>query len=288
MISTERAGRDLARSVRNRLPDAKLAPPLEKGKTMTYTYDAFGARRPRGGQPGSVVISPAELQKMQQIVEELGARLDQQVAQNQELQAALDRQAKELHRKTQELEIKDEALRGQSEHQKELEAELVFVRAALAEAQEKLTADPEEVTWQERFLRQQAEMDNLRKRWEQRTIADTAENRRRILADMLPLADHLDLALQHQPQLDDVQVRSFISNIDATRRAFLETLRRYGVERIDPVNALFDPTRHEALGQTPSAEAPVDHVAVVVQAGYAEGDRILRPARVLVSSGSDA
>lgn len=255
---------------------------------MTYSYDPLGLSRARSRQSGGVLVTPAELQKMQQIVEDLGARLDQQVAQGQELQTALDRQAKELHRKTQELEIKDEALRGQSEHQKSLETELVFVRVALAEAQEKLAANPEEATWQERFLRQQAEMDNLRKRWEQRTVADTAENRRRILADMLPLADHLDLALQHQPQLDDVQVRNFIGNIDATRRAFLETLRRYGVERIDPVNALFDPTRHEALGQTPSAEAPVDHVAVVVQAGYAEGDRILRPARVLVSSGPAA
>lgn len=255
---------------------------------MTFTYDSLGGRRPRAGQAGGVVISPAELQKMQQIVEELGARLDQQVAQNQELQATLDRQAKELHHKTQELEIKDEALRKQSEHQKELEAELVFVRAALAEAQEKLAATAEGATWQERFLRQQAEIDNLRKRWEQRANAETAENRRRILADMLPLADHLDLALQHQPQLDDVQVRAFIGNIEATRRAFLETLRRYGVERIDPVNEPFDPARHEAIGHTPSAETPVDHVATVVQAGYVEGDRILRPARVLVSSGPAA
>lgn len=255
---------------------------------MTLPYDSLGGRRPRTGQPGGVVISPAELQKMQQIVEELGARLDQQVAHNQELQAALDRQTKELHHKTQELEIKDEALRKQSEHQKELEAELVFVRAALAEAQEKLAAISEEATWQERFLRQQAEMDNLRKRWEQRANAETAENRRRILADMLPLADHLDLALQHQPQTDDVQVRNFISNIEATRRAFLDTLRRYGVERIEPVNAPFDPERHEAIGHTPSTETPVDHVATVVQAGYVEGNRILRPARVLVSSGPAA
>lgn len=255
---------------------------------MAYTYDSFGGRRPRTGQTGGVVISPAELQKMQQIVEELGARLEQQVAQNQELQAALDHQAKELHHKMQELEIKDEALRKQSEHQKELEAELVFVRAALAEAQEKLAANAGEATWQERFLRQQAEMDNLRKRWEQRANAETAENRRRILADMLPLADHLDLALQHRPQTDDMQVRNFISNIEATRRAFLETLRRYGVERIEPVNAPFDPARHEAICHTPSAEAPVDHVATVVQAGYVEGDRLLRPARVLVSSGPAA
>ncbi|MCB0151366.1 MAG: nucleotide exchange factor GrpE, partial [Caldilineaceae bacterium] len=144
----------------------------------------------------------------------------------------------------------------------------------------------EEASWQERYLRLQAELENLRRRLEQRAAAESADNRRRILADMLPLADHLDLALQHRPQMDDVQVANFIGNIDATRRAFLETLRRYGVERIEPQNEMFDPNRHEAIGQAPSPEVPADHVAQVVQAGYADGERILRPARVLVSTGA--
>lgn len=251
---------------------------------MTY-YNSYGGR-PRSRQPNSVVVSQAELQKFQQMAEAIGARLEQEVANNQQLQTALDRQAKELHQRTQELEIKDEALRKQSEHQKQLEAELLFTRAALAEERERAAADPEETIWQERFVRLQAEVDNLRKRWEQRSIAETAENRRQILADMLPLADHLDLALQHQPQTDEAPMRNFIGNIEATRRAFLETLRRYGVERIDPVNEPFDPALHEALGQIASESAPADHVAVVTQAGYADGERVLRPARVLVSTGS--
>ncbi|MFO7633465.1 MAG: nucleotide exchange factor GrpE [Caldilinea sp.] len=251
---------------------------------MTY-FDPYGSSRLRGRQPGGVVVSPAELKKLQQMAEAIGARLEQEIEKNKELQTALDRQAKELHQKAQALEIKDEALRKQSDHQRQLETELIFTRAALAEEREKSAANPEEVSWQERYLRLQADVDNLRKRWEQRSIAETAENRRQILADMLPLADHLDLALQHQPQTEDGQMRNFVGNIEATRRAFLETLRRYGVERIDPVNEPFDPTLHEALGQMPSESVPADHVAVVAQAGYGEGDRVLRPARVLVSTG---
>ena len=145
-----------------------------------------------------------------------------------------------------------------------------------------------EASWQERYMRLQAELENLRRRLEQRAATESADNRRRILADMLPLADHLDLALQHRPQTDDVQVANFIGNIEATRRAFLETLRRYGVERIEPLNELFDPNRHEAIGQAASTDIPADHVAQVVQAGYADGERVLRPARVLVSTGIDA
>lgn len=228
----------------------------------------------------------ADFQKLQQIAEEISVRLDNAVAENTQLQGEVERLSKELRHKTQELEIKAEALRTQSEHQKKLETELVFIRAALEDEQVKAAANDEEGGWQERYMRLQAELENLRRRLEQRAAAETADNRRRILADMLPLADHLDLALQHRPQTDDVQIANFIGNIDATRRAFLETLRRYGVERIEPVNELFDPNRHEAIGQSPSAETPVDHVAQVVQAGYVDGDRVLRPARVLVSSGS--
>ena len=253
---------------------------------MTY-YNSYGGQ-PRGRQPNSVVVSQAELQKFQQMAEAIGVQLEKEVANSQKLQATIEHQAKELRQKTQDLEIRDEALRRQSEHQKQLEAELFMTRAALAEERSKAAADPEEASWQERYLRLQAEVDNLRKRWEQRSIAETAENRRQILADMLPLADHLDLALQHQPQTDDAAVRNFVANIEATRRAFLETLRRYGVERIDPANNPFDPTLHEALGQVVSERVPADHVAVVTQAGYADGERVLRPARVLVSTGPAA
>lgn len=246
---------------------------------MDHFFDPYGGR-PRNRQSGGVLVSPAELQKMQQMAE----RLAQEIEKNKKLEAELARLTKELEQKVQVLDIKDEALRKQSEHQKELEAELLFVRAALAE-QEK-TASPEDATWQDRYLRLQADVENLRKRLEQRSIAETAENRRQIIADMLPLADHLDLALQHQPQSDDTQVRNFIGNIEATRRAFLETLRRYGIERIEPLNQPFDPTLHEAIGLTPSDSTPAEHVAAVVQAGYRDGERILRPARVLVSTGT--
>ncbi len=204
----------------------------------------------------------------------------------------LEEQSKALQTIKSELEITKEALHKQSEEFKKVETELVFTRAALEDAQKKLeepeapSISPEEQSWQEKYVRLQAEVDNLRKRWEQRAASDTAEAKRRILNDMLPLADHLDLALQHRPQTDDVQVANFVGNIDATRRAFLETLRRYGVERIEPLNELFDPNRHEAIGQAASIDIPADHVAQVVQAGYADGERILRPARVLVSTGA--
>ena len=207
---------------------------------------------------------------------------------SKEQKARLDEQTKALQNTKSELEITKEALHKQGEEFKKLETELVFTRAALEDAQKKLqepSAGPDEQTWQEKYVRLQAEVDNLRKRWEQRAANDTAEARRRILNDMLPLADHLDLAMQHAPESSSGVVKSFIDNIEATRRAFLETLRRYGVERMDALGEPFDPNRHEAVGHAPVPGVPADHVAQVVQAGYVEGDRVIRPARVMVSAG---
>jgi molecular chaperone GrpE len=241
---------------------------------MSYMYNRPRRPVPPNQGRGQRPITPADVENFVRAYEEQSKRLEEQ--------------SKSLQNIKSELEITKEALHKQSEEFKKVETELVFTRAALEDAQKKLdepAASDEEQAWQEKYVRLQAEVDNLRKRWEQRAASETAEARRRILNDMLPLADHLDLAMQHAPTSDDGAVKGFLANIEATRRAFLETLRRYGVERVEPHGAPFDPNLHEAIGHAPAPGVPADHVAQVVQAGYVEGDRVIRPARVLVSAG---
>ena len=230
------------------------------------------------------VVNMADFQKLQHIAEELNSRLEQKSQENRDLQAALEQQVKEIHQKTQELEIKNEALRKQSAHQKQIETELLFMRAALADEQAKANHGDEEGSWQERYLRLQAELENLRKRLEQR--AESADNRRKVLADMLPLADHLDLALQHQPPGGDAEVRNFISNIDATRRGFLRD--------VAPLWCGTDRACQRAIRPTPSRSDRAGAVAECTRrprgtgcAGRAMLTAIgfSRPARVLVSTG---
>ena len=239
---------------------------------MSYLYDnRYNRRRPAAppanSAGGSGLPTLEDFQKLARAYEELKQRADDQ--------------ARQLKDKTTELSAKDEALHRQAGDLKRFEAEQLFLRAAVADAEQKM-AELGDASWQERYVRLQAEVDNLRKRWEQRAAADNAEFRQKVLVDMMPLADHLDLALQHTPATDDIAVKNFVLNIEATRRAFLETLRRYGVERIDPLGEPFDPNRHEAIGHIDSGDMPADHVAQVVQAGYSEGERVVRPARVLV------
>lgn len=228
---------------------------------------------------------PAPMQSMPTL-----ADYEELVKAYRELQVRFLEQSKLINEKEIEAQTKDEVIKRQSNDVKQLEntvkkleTELLWTRAA---QQEKKPAQPaDEENWQERYQRLQAEVDSLRKRWEQRYEASVVEARHQILQDMLPLADHLDLALQHAGQVENEQMRSFIENIESTRRAFMENLRRYGVERINAEGTLFDPNLHEAIGYVEHAETPAQHIIQVVQAGYREGDKLLRPARVIVSKG---
>lgn len=201
----------------------------------------------------------------------------------QELKPRADALTKELAARTSELAIKDEALHKQGEDLRQTQSELMWTRAALQSA-EAAQAEPDRESWQERYTRLQAEVDNLRRRWEQRATDEIGEARRTILRDMLPLADHLELALPHAEALrSNPAGDALVSNIESTLRAFQDTLRRYTVEKQTPLGKPFDPELYEAVGQVLTQSTPPGHVAHVVQSGYTEGDRLLRPARVIVS-----
>ncbi len=210
-----------------------------------------------------------------------------------ELKSGAEKQQRLLQDAEEAIAIRDESLKKQGDELKQRMAEVAFLKAITAQQQRE--EDKKEAAsqagaedWQERYLRLQAEMENLRRRFEQRAANESAEARRTILRDMLPLADHLELALQHGEKLEGSEAKSFVGSIDSTYKAFLESLRRYGVTPIEAEGEEFDPNLHEAVGRIPLNNAPngtqPDHVAHVVQRGYMEGDALLRPARVLVAA----
>lgn len=234
---------------------------------MAYLYDRLNRRRIEQMQPVAQEQIPTleDYNDLLQSYRNLHSRYDQQAA--------------ELKAKAGELAIKDEALHRLNEDLKQAESELFFLRAA---QRSQADEDADAAGWQQRYENLQSEMEQVRKRWEQRLGAEVADARNRILTDMLPLADHLELAIQYAHSFQDEQAVAFIGNIESVHRAFLETLRRYGVERIDPKGELFDPHKHEAVGKVNDGSVPPDHVVQVLHSGYIDGDRVLRPARVIV------
>ncbi|MCX2695578.1 MULTISPECIES: nucleotide exchange factor GrpE [Ochrobactrum] len=149
-----------------------------------------------------------------------------------------------------------------------------------------LEADNAEL--KDQMLRLVAEMENLRKRTQRdvqdaRTYAVTNFAR-----DMLSVSDNLRRAQDAIPAdalESDANLKSLAEGVEMTERAMLQALERHGVTKLDPEGQKFDPNFHQAMFEVPNPELPNNTVVQVVQAGYAIGDRVLRPAMVGVSKG---
>ena len=104
------------------------------------------------------------------------------------------------------------------------------------------------------------------------------------LLDVLPFVDNLERALAADPDGDS----PLHQGIELTLRSFHATLAKMGVTPIKVNGETFDPYRHEAVGVLSTKDTPEGTIAQVEQTGYTYGDRLLRPARVMVAGGIDA
>ncbi len=141
----------------------------------------------------------------------------------------------------------------------------------------------------DKLLRTLAEMENLRRRTEREVAEAKAYGVASFARDMLIFADNLRRALASVPESQRNQPESpckaLAEGIEVTERDFLSRLDKYGVKKLDPLGAKFDPNLHEALFEVPDEMAPSGTVVQIVEEGYAIGDRVLRPAKVGVSRG---
>jgi molecular chaperone GrpE len=93
--------------------------------------------------------------------------------------------------------------------------------------------------------------------------------------------DNLERAAQHAETATDV--KSLADGVGMVVRLFVDTLGRLGVERVSALGQAFDPALHEAVQQLETSEHPPGSVAAEVQPGYRMGDRLVRPAMVVVA-----
>jgi molecular chaperone GrpE len=152
--------------------------------------------------------------------------------------------------------------------------------------------EQERTELKDRLLRALAEMENLRRRTE-KEVADTRAYAVSAFArDMISVADNLRRALEavpaHARKSGDGAVAALIDGIELTEREMTKTLERHGVRKVDPAGQKFDPNLHEAMFEAPHESLAKGQIHTVVQPGYAIGERVLRPARVGVSSGPQA
>lgn len=130
--------------------------------------------------------------------------------------------------------------------------------------------------------RTRAEFENYQKRNQK----DREQERRYaytpLALDLLPVLDNLDRALQAAKQAGESG--SLVQGVALVQTMFLDALKRHGITRIDADAKAFDPNLHQAVMQAPSAEHAPGTILQVLEQGFLNHDRVLRPARVIVSS----
>ena len=157
------------------------------------------------------------------------------------------------------------------------EAEALTPEEGLARELEQALAKAQE-NW-DLYLRASAELENARRRAERDLAVALRYGAERLIRELMPALDSLELALaEHSEEGDPAR-----AGLEMIQQQFLQALTNVGVEPIDPVGATFDPEWHEAMTLQETTEATPDTVLTVVQRGYRLGERLIRPARVVVA-----
>lgn len=152
--------------------------------------------------------------------------------------------------------------------------ELAQQLAALEQEKEELV---------DRLQRTMAEFDNYRKRVSREKEDLRKYGAEKMSLDLLPVADNFERALEQAKEATDPT--AVIEGIEMIQKQFLATLEKYKVRPFDSLGEPFNPEKHEAMAQQPHPDYDENTIMAELQKGYVLDDRLLRPARVVVSRG---
>jgi molecular chaperone GrpE len=139
------------------------------------------------------------------------------------------------------------------------------------------------VAKEDRLVRLAAEFENYKKRTSREWDLLKNQANAGLMTEILGVLDDLDRAFEHSGD----SVEHFMEGISLIHTSLVELLKRNGLTEIESVGKPFDPQYHEAIAEMSSEEIEAGHVAEVVQKGYMLNDQVIRPAKVVVSRGSD-
>lgn len=144
----------------------------------------------------------------------------------------------------------------------------------------------QEESLRDQFVRLQADFANFRNRTQRERLELYQRANEDLLLEILPVLDHYEMGLQtaEQHQADKAVVDGFKLVFDQ----FQNVLNKFNLKPIEAVGKTFDPHKHEALTHMPSEEFPAEICSNQVRRGYLFGDKLLRAAQVVVSSGPAA
>jgi molecular chaperone GrpE len=133
----------------------------------------------------------------------------------------------------------------------------------------------------DKYVRAVADLENGRKRMRRELEDARADTKIRVLKEMLPVVDNLERAVEHSGNTADPG--AVLEGVKLVLRQFSHAFERLEVTPVEAGGQPFDPNLHEAISQQESADHPPGTVVSVLQRGYKAGDRLLRPAMVVVA-----
>jgi molecular chaperone GrpE len=150
---------------------------------------------------------------------------------------------------------------------------------------EKMAVDNK--TLNDQVLRSRADFDNYRRRMIREREDMFVQANENLIEELLPVLDHLDLALQSVSGAieESENTKAFVEGFQMVANQLYSSLGKFGLEGIDAIDLEFDPNLHEALSYIPSEDLAENMVMNQISKGYKLGDKLLRPAKVVVSSG---
>ncbi len=129
-------------------------------------------------------------------------------------------------------------------------------------------------------LRSAAEMDNFKKRLTREHEEQMRYASEKVLGDLLPTLDNLDLALRYGSKHE--ACKDMLQGVAMTYKLLLDAVEKHGLKPLGEEGEEFDPNVHEAVGFEDRPDFAPNSVARVLQRGFKLGDRLIRPAKVMV------
>ena len=171
-----------------------------------------------------------------------------------------------------ELAAEPEEAAGEAESEEAIETPEELVVAAQTEAAEA----------RQDMLRMQADMENLRKRLVREHEKARRRTLERFMADLLPVRDSLERGLEAAED-PAATVDALKEGKQLIMKMLSKAMGDHGLQVIDPAGEPFNPEKHEAMTMLPSGEHDENTVIDVIEKGYQLHDRLIRPAKVVVS-----
>lgn len=165
---------------------------------------------------------------------------------------------------------------GQEESAQETEVEVEVDELTLSQQECQETKD--------QLLRLAAEFENYKKRMARDRLNALKYAEENFIKELLPAVDNLERAIEQGRKAGNES--ELLQGVELTLKGLVATLEKFQVTPLESIGQPFDPNFHEALAMDHSDEIAENHVLVEFEKGYSYKDKLLRPAKVVVSKGA--